>query len=51
MAKFKYSEQAACKSYEELLALGRRRRYYNPEFWAKRIWEARQRKENKKARF
>ena len=51
MKKFKYSEQAKCKTYEELLALGKSRQYYNPEHWAKQVWASRQKKENKIARF
>lgn len=36
-------EQAQCKTLEDLIALGARRGYKSPSFWARNIWQARQR--------
>ena len=41
-----YQEQAACQSERELEVLGTERGYSNPKFWAKKIWEARQKKKS-----
>ncbi|UNY40257.1 helicase [Paracoccus phage vB_PmaP_KLEP18-1] len=37
-------EQAMCGSREELVELARARGYKNPAFWAKNIWDARQKR-------
>lgn len=39
------TEQQNCRTLAELEALGRRRGYLNPKFWAKQIWQARQKRE------
>lgn len=37
-------EQAEAKTYEDLIALGHKRKYKNPQYWAKQIWEKRRKK-------
>lgn len=37
-------EQSQCRTLEDLIALGERRGYSHPRFWAKKIWDTRRQK-------
>lgn len=45
--KKKRQEQYKCETLEELIALGKKRNYKNPHYWAKMIHQRRQLKKNK----
>lgn len=40
-------EQNNCKEFEDLVELGKRRKYKRPYFWAKMVWDYRKRKKRK----
>lgn len=42
IAKQRKQEQGQAQSFEDLVALGKARRYRNAVFWAKRVWNSRQ---------
>lgn len=44
IARKQRQEQGMCKSLSELIAFGRKRGMNNPEGWARRVWQARDRK-------
>jgi superfamily II DNA or RNA helicase len=46
MKKQRQQERAGVETFEELLALGKARKYKNAYFWAKRVWNSRQQKQS-----
>lgn len=47
IAKLPRTEQQDAQTLPQLIALARRRGYSNPEWWAKKIFEARRKKVKK----
>ena len=51
LKKIEKSEQAQCRSEEDLVMLGRKRGYEKAEAWAAHVWRSREEKKKKRRKF